>query len=41
MLFAVDVDGQRGERGYVVAANLNTGSPVWTYETDEDTAGHS
>jgi polyvinyl alcohol dehydrogenase (cytochrome) len=40
VLFAVDVDGQRGERGYVVAANLNTGSPVWTYETDEDTAGH-
>ena len=40
VLFAVDVDGQRGERGYVVAANLATGSPVWTYESDADTAGH-
>ncbi|HWW45961.1 MAG TPA: PQQ-binding-like beta-propeller repeat protein, partial [Acidimicrobiia bacterium] len=40
VLFAVDVDGQRTERGYVVAANLNTGSPVWTYQTDEDAAGH-
>ncbi|HEV2308890.1 MAG TPA: PQQ-binding-like beta-propeller repeat protein, partial [Acidimicrobiia bacterium] len=40
VLFAVDVDGQRGERGYVVAASLDSGSPVWTYETDTDTAGH-
>jgi polyvinyl alcohol dehydrogenase (cytochrome) len=40
VLFAVDVDGQRGERGYVVAANLDTGAPVWTYKTDVDAAGH-
>jgi outer membrane protein assembly factor BamB len=40
VLFGVDVDGQRGERGYVVAANLQTGRPAWTYETDVDAAGH-
>jgi outer membrane protein assembly factor BamB len=40
VLFGVDVDGQRGERGYVAAANLQTGQPVWRYETDVDTAGH-
>ncbi len=40
VLFGVDVDGQRGERGYVAAANLQTGQPVWRYETDVDPAGH-
>jgi outer membrane protein assembly factor BamB len=33
------VDGQRGERGYVVATNLQTGQPVWRYETDVGAAG--
>ena len=40
MIFGVDVDGQRGERGYVVAASLTTGNPDWVYETDVDPAGH-
>jgi len=40
VLFAVDVDGQRGERGYVAAANLATGAPDWTYQTDVDTHRH-
>jgi len=39
VLFSVDVDGQRHERGYVVAASLATGRPVWTYQTDVDGAG--
>jgi polyvinyl alcohol dehydrogenase (cytochrome) len=39
VIAAVSVDGQRGERGYVFAANLNTGNPVWTYETDVNDAG--
>ena len=39
MLFGVDVDGQHAERGYVVAASLATGKPVWTYETDVNHAG--
>ena len=39
VLFGVDVDGQRGERGYVVAASLATGDPVWTYQTDVNDAG--
>ncbi len=34
VLVAVSVDGQRGERGYVIAASLATGQPAWTYETD-------
>ncbi len=40
VLFGTDVDGQRGERGYVVAADLDTGDPVWEYQTDVDDAGH-
>ena len=30
----------RGYRGYVVAASLDTGEPVWEYQTDVDAAGH-
>jgi outer membrane protein assembly factor BamB len=34
VLIGVSVDGQKGHRGYVVAANLADGNPKWTYETD-------
>ena len=40
VLFGVDVDGQNGERGYVAAADLDTGKPVWELQTDVDAAGH-
>ena len=30
----VDTDGESNERGYIVAANLLTGDPVWIYQTD-------
>jgi outer membrane protein assembly factor BamB len=39
VIFGVDVDGQRNERGYVVAASLATGDPVWEYQTDLDAQG--
>ena len=39
-MFGVDVDGAAGSRGYVAAANLATGDPVWEYQTDVDGAGH-
>ena len=39
VLFGVDVDGQNGERGYVAAADLDTGKPVWELQTDVDQAG--
>ena len=34
VLFGVDVDGQKNSQGYVVAANVNTGDPVWEFQTD-------
>jgi polyvinyl alcohol dehydrogenase (cytochrome) len=40
VLFGTDVDGQKKERGYVVAADLNTGDPVWEYQTDVSASGH-
>jgi len=30
----VDNDGEPGERGYIVAADLRTGDPTWIYQTD-------
>ena len=39
VLFGLSVDGQPQERGYVVAASLQTGDPVWTYQTDTSSAG--
>jgi polyvinyl alcohol dehydrogenase (cytochrome) len=39
VIFAVDTDGQDGHRGYVAAASLATGRPVWVHETDTDAAG--
>jgi len=35
VLIGVSPDGDGGHRGYVVAADLRTGSPVWTFETDD------
>jgi polyvinyl alcohol dehydrogenase (cytochrome) len=34
VMFGVSVDGAAGYRGYVAAASLATGDPVWVYETD-------
>jgi outer membrane protein assembly factor BamB len=39
VLFAISVDGQRDERGYVVAATLGTGRPVWEYQSDRTVTG--
>jgi len=39
VLFGVDVDGQPGERGYIVAADLGTGDPVWEFQTDVNRSG--
>ncbi len=39
VLFGVDVDGQRSSRGYIVGASLQTGNPVWQYQTDIDATG--
>jgi polyvinyl alcohol dehydrogenase (cytochrome) len=38
VIFGVDVDGQNGERGYIGAANLETGHPVWLFQTDANSA---
>jgi polyvinyl alcohol dehydrogenase (cytochrome) len=40
VLFGTDVDGSKGYRGYVAAADLDTGDPVWEFQTDVDGAGH-
>ncbi len=40
VLFGVDVDGQKDKHGYVAAADLATGRPVWEFQTDVDAAGH-
>ncbi len=39
VIFGVDVDGQPGSAGYVVAADLDTGDPVWEFQTDVATPG--
>jgi lactoylglutathione lyase len=39
VLFGVDVDGQDGSAGYVVAANVDSGDPMWEFQTDIDAAG--
>lgn len=40
VVFGVDTDGQRGSHGYVVAADVNTGDPVWVTQTDVDGNGN-
>jgi polyvinyl alcohol dehydrogenase (cytochrome) len=39
VIVGVSVDGRRSHRGYIVAASLRTGEPVWVRETDVDRAG--
>jgi outer membrane protein assembly factor BamB len=39
VLIGVSVDGQQDERGYVLAASLTTGKPIWTYQTDTSPQG--
>jgi polyvinyl alcohol dehydrogenase (cytochrome) len=39
VLFGVDEDGQRHSAGYVVAASLATGDPVWEFQTDVGPSG--
>ena len=39
VLFGVSVDGAHGYRGYIAAADLLTGAPVWEYQTDTDVTG--
>lgn len=39
VLFAVSVDGEQHERGYVVAATLANGRPDWEYQTDRSVSG--
>ncbi len=39
VIIGISVDGGRGRRGYVVAADLQNGNPVWTRETDIDPSG--
>jgi len=34
VIFGVDVDGQSDSGGYIVAADLDTGDPVWEFQTD-------
>jgi polyvinyl alcohol dehydrogenase (cytochrome) len=38
--FGVDEDGQRNAAGYVVAASLVTGDPIWEFQTDVGAKGH-
>lgn len=39
VLFGVDEDGQSKSAGYVVAASLDTGDPVWEFQTDAGADG--
>ena len=39
VLFGVDADGAAGSRGYIVAASLDTGAPLWEYQTDAGANG--
>jgi len=39
VIFGVDVDGADGQRGYIAAADLANGKPVWQFQTDVDTSG--
>ena len=39
IMFGVDEDGQRGGAGYVVAASLDSGDPLWEFQTDVDATG--
>ena len=40
VIVGVSADGEDGHRGYVVAADLETGNQLWRFETDVDSAGN-
>ncbi|MGD0311775.1 MAG: PQQ-binding-like beta-propeller repeat protein [Acidimicrobiales bacterium] len=40
VIFGTDVDGANGYRGYIAAASLSTGDPVWEFQTDINSSGH-
>jgi outer membrane protein assembly factor BamB len=39
VLFGVDVDGDRGYGGSIVAADIDTGAPLWRFQTDTSPQG--
>ena len=39
VMIGVSVDGSADKRGYIVAASLATGNPLWVAETDIDVQG--
>ena len=39
VIFGVDVDGQKGSAGFIAAASLATGDPVWEFQTDVGSDG--
>ncbi len=39
VIVGVDEDGQPKSGGYIVAANIDTGDPVWEFQTDVKTPG--
>jgi outer membrane protein assembly factor BamB len=39
VIIGVSVDGQSNTRGYVVAADVETGNPAWVFDTDVDSRG--
>jgi polyvinyl alcohol dehydrogenase (cytochrome) len=39
VIFGTDVDGANGYRGYIAAASLNTGNPLWEFQTDINSSG--
>jgi polyvinyl alcohol dehydrogenase (cytochrome) len=40
VIVGVDEDGQRDSAGYVVAASLRTGDPLWEFQTDTGANNH-
>jgi outer membrane protein assembly factor BamB len=39
VVFGISTDGEAGYEGYLVGASLETGDPVWQYQTDVDAHG--
>jgi polyvinyl alcohol dehydrogenase (cytochrome) len=39
VIVGLSTDSGRGRRGYIVAADVQTGDPLWTRETDVDASG--
>lgn len=40
VFFGVDEDGESHSAGYIVAASLRTGDPIWEFQTDASPSGH-